>query len=72
MLRFFITTHLGLLLLGLLLLIFYAKNGHKIDQEVFEKNKKSKVPKVVKAYSIILLIWIAFASGYFFLDLLRG
>jgi len=72
MLRFFVTTHFTLLLLGLLLLIFYAKTGYKIDQDVFDDKRKNKVPTVVKVYSIILLLWITYAASYFFLDLLRG
>lgn len=72
MLRFFVTTHFTLLFLGLVLLMFYAKTGYKIDQDVFDDKRKNKVPTVVKIYSIILLLWIAYVTSYFFLDLLRG
>lgn len=60
MTEFFIIVQVALLAIGMILLVYYSRMGETLNVETILDEKKSRVPRVVKIYTIALLIWLAF------------
>ena len=69
MARFFLIGHIGLVIVGILLLLYYAKWGGKLNLDLIKQ--VPHIPRAVKIYALLLLIWIAISSTYYFIDFME-
>lgn len=64
--QWFALVHGGILLVGVFILLYYARTEGRLRFDRMLDDRKERAPKIVRVYSYVLVIWIGLTALYTF------